>query len=1313
MADDNYKLSGLEFDIKSNDKQAQDSLDLIVKKLNTLKDATKNTSFTRITNQLTKLANSFGEITKSLNGINKLDSVTENLIKLNEIKISSSIAKQITSIGQAAASIKTEDVVNIKMLGEALKTIDGVKANIKIGNNTAKVAKETTDAVKAVQAKAGFTEKSLPVKDGSKAEKVDFGSTAELTQKANDFIKAADAVELMRLKLVNLKRELGVELSKNTDGYSDRVISLTERIQGLEQEIAEATNRTSRSAEIFAEMKSVLGGVIPFLKKLGSMFKPVGSAAVSATKKLLQFISKVTLVKSVGSKLASSVQTFTSKIGTFFASIKRIAFYRLLRTIIKSITSGFKEGMENLYQYSLIMGTEFAPNMDRIATSLLYLKNSLGALTDPIVARLAPALDLLVDKFVDLLNIVNQVLSVLNGESTYTAAKKYATTWAEAADDTKAAIDEIKRYVLGFDELNILGKKNNGKGSADSNALDYSQMFEERAVSTAVSTFVDKIKTAFKQKDFINLGRMIGTWINKGISQIPDYAIGIKIGTTVNEITEMLYGLFDTVNSTALGTKIGNNIAKAVKTIKWDRIGITAGTFVNRIIDFYDGIISTVSLGDIGAGLGTMFANAVGKIDWSKAAHSVGETFNQIGTFFSELITKAKLGNFGEDIATFINKAVKTVDWAEKGRNLATTFNGIIAFFKNLILKTDFKKIGGSLGTFFTNAVKNTNWTDLGITAAKTLTGVLDFFTSFISHTDFKEVGKAVGSAIKSFLKTLNDWFKKQDFVQLGKDILNGIVQFVDGLDVGNIIYQLGLALWNLLKAAVEIAFGIGLDIGEKIVQWGKDIGSWFSEGWDEVVGDLFDFGDKTTMSESGKAFAKGFVGILQATPLWAYLEEQYGAKAAMQSVAQEAASASASQLGYASHNVLFNTLTQGGTKALPDNVTISDLNYIYGLISSASETALGTNAKVVSQAFSQLVPAAIGAYYPNLALDNYPETRKAFETVLNSTIERLLYSSSGTSHSHTKGVIDGELGSSIGNAINLTGTVSTLSLTDAAKVGLVKAVADIATKNSVSLKVESAAKTALKSAVAGIGLSGVMSTINPAAAKTGLQNTVKGYYLNGTVTHFSPTGRAWDDYHREVIDYGLTGTITQITIANAAKAAAANAIAVAVSIGGMATGGIINHGHAIPMYAGGTTKAHGSMFIAGENGAEVVGNINGRTEILNRSQMAQAMYAAAVNGMSSMATAIDNTFIQGANAIINALDNDDSNNMTALVDGVREGVYEATAAQNELLKQQNEILLDILAKDNTTEITTNSVVKALARKNRRDGKYTVPVGVT
>lgn len=70
--------------------------------------------------------------------------------------------------------------------------------------------------------------------------------------------------------------------------------------------------------------------------------------------------------------------------------------------------------------------------------------------------------------------------------------------------------------------------------------------------------------------------------------------------------------------------------------------------------------------------------------------------------------------------------------------------------------------------------------------------------------------------------------------------------------------------------------------------------------------------------------------------------------------------------------------------------------------------------------------------------------------------------------------------------------------------------------------------------------------------------------------------------------------------------------------------GGWIDNGQAqfwknIPMYANGTNNAglHGSMFVAGENGAEMVGHINGQTEVLNRSQIAMAMKNAVVEGMS------------------------------------------------------------------------------------------------
>lgn len=64
-----------------------------------------------------------------------------------------------------------------------------------------------------------------------------------------------------------------------------------------------------------------------------------------------------------------------------------------------------------------------------------------------------------------------------------------------------------------------------------------------------------------------------------------------------------------------------------------------------------------------------------------------------------------------------------------------------------------------------------------------------------------------------------------------------------------------------------------------------------------------------------------------------------------------------------------------------------------------------------------------------------------------------------------------------------------------------------------------------------------------------------------------------------------------------------------------LAGGGVITDSiwKATPKYAGGTNNAHGSMFIAGEAGAELVGHINGRTEVMNRFQLASVMEHAIV----------------------------------------------------------------------------------------------------
>lgn len=65
--------------------------------------------------------------------------------------------------------------------------------------------------------------------------------------------------------------------------------------------------------------------------------------------------------------------------------------------------------------------------------------------------------------------------------------------------------------------------------------------------------------------------------------------------------------------------------------------------------------------------------------------------------------------------------------------------------------------------------------------------------------------------------------------------------------------------------------------------------------------------------------------------------------------------------------------------------------------------------------------------------------------------------------------------------------------------------------------------------------------------------------------------------------------------------------------------GGVFSNGSwkNIQQYANGGVPSHGSMFVAGEHGAEIVGHINGKTEVLNQSQLASAIYSSMVSAMS------------------------------------------------------------------------------------------------
>lgn len=168
----------------------------------------------------------------------------------------------------------------------------------------------------------------------------------------------------------------------------------------------------------------------------------------------------------------------------------RIAKYRFLRSVIRSITSGFSEGIQNVYNYSKAINSSFAPSMDSAASSLAQMKNSIGAATAPLLQALIPVLQTVVNWFITAINYVNQFIALLNGQTTWTRAV-YNTTSAYK-DQTKAAKSAsaaVKDLLADWDELNIIQSQNSGGGTGSTSAAeDYLKMFEE------VSKFDSKVR---------------------------------------------------------------------------------------------------------------------------------------------------------------------------------------------------------------------------------------------------------------------------------------------------------------------------------------------------------------------------------------------------------------------------------------------------------------------------------------------------------------------------------------------------------------------------------------------------------------------------------------------------------------------------------------------------------------------------------------------------------------------------------------------------------------------------------------------------
>lgn len=808
------EIEGLEFQIQSDSDKAAKGVDALADSFEKLKKSLKGNAGL---NGVSKKLEAINSAKDKLTGMEKLESLAKALNQLNTVKVSPTISKRLTEIGTALDSLTWSDIEKVEDLAKALQSMQGLQ----VPNLRGLTSGRRTSSANSAPAPA-----TAPASTGASAAGAG-AAAAAATSGMTQYTQSVTGANTATNGFMNTLRNLG---------------------------------------GVFSRAFSALGGAT--LKGLKGSLNGISSAAkaaISAGKKL---------GSTFGSKLAAQVKKTTSGLGKLGYAFKQVLLYQGLSSLIYGFANAMKEGINNLYQYSSLMGGQFKSSMDSLATSFQYLKNSMGAMVSPIINALAPAIDFLIDKFVALLNIVNQFFARLTGASTYTAAKKSAASYGDTISDTagtaKKAAKEIKDATTGIDELNIISQNDNSGSGGGTGGKDYGSMFEQLPIENSISEFADKLKAAFEAGNWKELGTLLGEKFNEIVDSIDWSGIGHKIGYGLNGAIQTAYWFLDTADFTNLGAHIAELFNAALSEIDftyagrlmvqgftvlpdliigflseldWGLVGKSISDFIIGAFDEATKWLNSYNWSDLGSLLWQKIKDWFTNIDWGGIASSI---FTFLGTAIRSCVEflGSFFGSIGKDIKNWWDKEIAGEDWKETAVNLLNAigkgfvnigtwaFDNIIDPLFNALVGeekwAEFKQVGRDLWNGFTQGVQEF-FDDPGAWIKQHIVDPFvkwfkDLFGIHSPSTVMKEIGQYV---VEGFLEGINFFSSIAGTVKKwGSSVVEW---FTKGEDGKGIVEHFKDTAGNIISGFKDKIGSTYTTVKTNVTTWASKVKEWFT----------------------------------------------------------------------------------------------------------------------------------------------------------------------------------------------------------------------------------------------------------------------------------------------------------------------------------------------------------------------------------------------------------------------------------------------------------------------------------------------------
>lgn len=469
----------------------------------------------RLADVLERVKNAVG------NGLG-LEGTSNEIEKIAKVVNDAISGSTITKLGQFADALKGLKGINLKSVANAMQGFDQGAA---IENTKNQVNALSTEFTKAWTAMNTFYTKYAEIKSlvtGTNTPLLGSGGVApenalstqvwtgpnwspDWTHGENFSTGWTSDIDKVREDAIEVEGTVSDAMEETAQAVSGAAGAISDGMTVVSGAMEGAAGSTGTVTDGMVEVEASVEAATGSAHRFADAMDFIKTKAKGAWSALTETRDGVNGLKGAFSAMFPTLSTFLSGMG-------RIAKYRLIRTVIKQITSGMSEGIQNVYHYSKAIGSSFAPAMDSAATALLQMKNSIGAALAPMIQSLIPYLQIVINWFINLINYVNQFVSLLRGQQTWTRAVPKTTQAFE--DQTKAAKKTgaaIKDLLADWDELNIIQSESGGGGvgTGTSAAEDYLNMFEE------VGKFNKDIKKAAEFiknniKDVVDMVKMAG-----------------------------------------------------------------------------------------------------------------------------------------------------------------------------------------------------------------------------------------------------------------------------------------------------------------------------------------------------------------------------------------------------------------------------------------------------------------------------------------------------------------------------------------------------------------------------------------------------------------------------------------------------------------------------------------------------------------------------------------------------------------------------------------------------------------------------------